>query len=340
MPLPNPTLEENRSDFMARCVIDSNIRNDFDTIEQRVAVCNSLWEEANDSKFNKALKAAKDNWQMSFEAKLAQSEKKAIRETYKYYQSEYEKGIEIFIQQQGLQYNNTIGLFKQTELNAIYEMIYIKIGNDFSKWYLKNSSKLISKFDANAYESIWEKNFAFIGSQVAGQRVIGVQGTARKTLMSVTQRLMTDKDFMVAGEVVQARILKKEFKKYSTYQAKRLVRTESTFAANYASMVAAKDIFAGKDLMKEWIAAMDERTRPAHAQANMGKPIPANDKFNVGGELLMIPGDPAGSAGNVINCRCSAPFFPKPEAEVIGGNISSILGGLAVGEIIDLVSGQ
>jgi hypothetical protein len=27
--------------------------------------------------------------------------------------------------------------------------------------------------------------------------------------------------------------------------------------------------------------------------------------FEVGGEMLMYPGDPAGSAGNVINCRCA-----------------------------------
>ena len=336
MPLPSPNVGENRLEFIARCIVDDNIVSDFDTIDQRYAVCSSLYSETTESK---AIKQAKDDWQMGFEAKLKQSESKVIRETYKYYQREYEKGIAIFIQQQGLQYNNTIGLFTQNELNAIYEMIYIKIGNDFSKWYVRNAEKL-KKFDANAYESIWEKNFAFIGSQVAGQRVTGVQGTARKTLISVTQRLMTDKDFMVAGEVVQARILKKEFKKYSTYQAKRLVRTESTFAANYSSMVAAKDVFAGKDLMKEWIAAMDERTRPAHAEANMGKPIPANDKFIVGGEMLLIPGDPAGSAGNVINCRCSAPYFPKPEAEVIGNQITQILGGIAIGEITDLIVGK
>lgn len=340
MPLPNPNQGENRTDFMARCVIDANIINDFGTIEQRVAVCDSLWEDGHTSKFNKELKSAKDNWQMSFEAKLAQAEKSPTKDSYDYYQSQYEQGIKIFLQQKALQYTDLQGLFLLNDLTDLYYKIYGKIGITFAKWYAKNAEKLIKKFDSADFESAWNTNFRFLASQVAGNRVTGVSGTGKKTLMSVTKRLMSDKDFMVAGEVVQARILRKEFKKYSTFQAKRLVRTESTNAANYATLMSAKDVFAGKDLMKEWIAAMDERTRPAHAEANMGKPIAYNEKFIVGGEMLNHPGDPAGSSGNVINCRCSVATFPKPEAEVIGGDITGILGGIAVGEILDLVAGQ
>jgi hypothetical protein len=33
--------------------------------------------------------------------------------------------------------------------------------------------------------------------------------------------------------------------------------------------------------------------------------VPLDKPFNVGGEKLMFAGDPKGSAGNVINCRCS-----------------------------------
>ncbi len=31
-----------------------------------------------------------------------------------------------------------------------------------------------------------------------------------------------------------------------------------------------------------------------------------NEAFTVGGEKLMYPGDSAGSASNIINCRCTA----------------------------------
>jgi len=58
---------------------------------------------------------------------------------------------------------------------------------------------------------------------------------------------------------------------------------------------------------KEWAAILDQVTRIAHVIAD-GQKRPINDPFNVDSELLMEPGDPSlgASAGNLINCRCSA----------------------------------
>ena len=53
-----------------------------------------------------------------------------------------------------------------------------------------------------------------------------------------------------------------------------------------------------------WVSNLDERTREAHAIAN-GQEKSANEMFFIGGEFLEYPGDPNGSAGNIINCRCS-----------------------------------
>jgi hypothetical protein len=36
--------------------------------------------------------------------------------------------------------------------------------------------------------------------------------------------------------------------------------------------------------------------------------IPIDDFFDVGGEKLKYPGDPRGSAGNVIQCRCAVVY--------------------------------
>jgi len=72
-------------------------------------------------------------------------------------------------------------------------------------------------------------------------------------------------------------------------------------------------------LVKKWLPAEDARTRPAHA-AMANKPyIPMDDKFNVGGEMLSRPGDPAGSAGNVINCRCVL-RYKEQQFEIEDGN--------------------
>jgi len=55
---------------------------------------------------------------------------------------------------------------------------------------------------------------------------------------------------------------------------------------------------------KEWLTAGDERVRVNHAAAD-GQIVRVNEPFYVGGEALMYPGDPSGSAENIINCRCT-----------------------------------
>lgn len=56
---------------------------------------------------------------------------------------------------------------------------------------------------------------------------------------------------------------------------------------------------------KEWMAALDSRTRDPHVTAN-GQNVRMKDFFMVFGESLEYPGDPRGSAANIINCRCIA----------------------------------
>ncbi len=52
-----------------------------------------------------------------------------------------------------------------------------------------------------------------------------------------------------------------------------------------------------------WVTVGDEDVRPAHIAVDFE---PKDDfGWDVGGEFLKFPGDPNGSAGNIINCRCS-----------------------------------
>lgn len=46
MPLPKPKDNEDRDTFLSRCLKSSSIQNEFSTNEQRVAVCNALWDNA------------------------------------------------------------------------------------------------------------------------------------------------------------------------------------------------------------------------------------------------------------------------------------------------------
>ncbi|MBW8017073.1 MAG: phage portal protein [Planctomycetes bacterium] len=58
--------------------------------------------------------------------------------------------------------------------------------------------------------------------------------------------------------------------------------------------------------LKSWITSRDDHVRDAHksAEAKYDKGIPITEHFDVGGEMLMYPGDPSASAKNIMNCRC------------------------------------
>lgn len=80
-----------------------------------------------------------------------------------------------------------------------------------------------------------------------------------------------------------------------------IARTETHAAAAFASDAAAES--TGLDLEREWIAADDARTRDTHAAAD-GQKRGMREEFEVGGALLMRPGDPDAPPEETINCRC------------------------------------
>jgi uncharacterized protein with gpF-like domain len=57
----------------------------------------------------------------------------------------------------------------------------------------------------------------------------------------------------------------------------------------------------GLELRKQWVCAIDDRTRTSHALLD-GETVGINDRFSNG---LRFPGDPMGPAYEVYNCRCT-----------------------------------
>ena len=191
------------------------------------------------------LKKIKDNWLTEFTKQLNIGERKEVNNTFNYYFKEYQKAIELFQSQ-----NKTTGfenLFKINDITNIYITTYVNIGLRFANWYAKNFEKFITKnINPNDYNDIWEQQFATVGSQVAGQRVVSVQGTAKKTLTTTLQKFMKDPEFMSLNERQAQRILRSRFNQISKYQAQRIIRTEATNAANFATLQSSTDIF-GKE---------------------------------------------------------------------------------------------
>ena len=325
--MPTPKPNESESNFVARCVVDAEAVRDFPDTQQRIAFCYSQFERSKKNEvLNKQNKIDRDKWQSSFERQLDIAEKKQISIVKRYYKKEYNKGIESFIADGQTNFQL---LFDNKDLLKIYRDLYTDIGMRFAKWYVNNFKKFITKaVDTSSFDDIWRDSFGAYGSAVGAQRVTLVAGTAKKTLIDITQRLMRDPEFMTLGAVERGRILRNQFNRYSQFQSERLVRTEATAAANFATTQAAQTIFPPEQMQKEWIASFDDRTRDTHSEAD-GQIVMANNTFLVGGQQMMFPGDPAGGAAEVINCRCSVAYIPIEGAQTIGQieNINFGLGG-------------
>jgi uncharacterized protein with gpF-like domain len=272
------------------------------------------------------LKINKDKWQSDFEKQLDIAEKKQISIVKRYYKSEYNKGINSFISEGQTNFQL---LFDSKDLLKIYRELYSDIGMRFAKWYANNYQKYLTKNLDPTQLDIWQNSFASFGSAVGAQRVTLVSGTAKNNLIRITQQLMSDPEFMTLGAVERGRILKNQFNSYSQYQSERLVRTEATAAANFATMESATTIFPKEQMQKEWIASFDDRTRSTHSEAD-GQIVMANDTFFVGGSQMMFPGDPSAPAAEVVNCRCSIAYIPIEGAQTVS-EITNINLGVAAG---------
>lgn len=113
----------------------------------------------------------------------------------------------------------------------------------------------------------------------------------------------------------------------TTPRALTTARTELISAANAGSYLQMLDAgFDDDEVTKVWLATMDPRTRISHRHAE-DQGVRLSDEFSIdiysgdvktGTEGLEFPGDPTGTPGNIINCRCSLAFdFSEDEDDIV-----------------------
>jgi hypothetical protein len=79
--------------------------------------------------------------------------------------------------------------------------------------------------------------------------------------------------------------------------------------SNRASLMSAESAGLKNQIQKFWIPFIDKETRDSHKEMEGHPPIQLDETFTVNKrddttEQMAYPGDPEGSAENVINCRC------------------------------------
>lgn len=307
MPLPKPRTNESESDFLDRCITDAEVQNEFSDQDQRIAVCESLFRPN-----KKALNYDFDRFAKGLDQKRDVQERNWTRKFSRFYFSEYQKGIKQFIETNHV---NETGLFRFNDFEDIIVGMFTGIGWEIASWYMNNFNRYQTKAistNPNELRGVWEQQILQYAKVYSASKISLIQGTALQNLKSITRAFLSDPEFMSLGIQEKARILNNKFKQISRWQAKRIVRTETTTISNFAIDQSATAMFPKEQLIKRWITSVDGFERDAHRLVN-GVEKNYNQPFIVGGESMMTAGEPTASAANRVNCRCVVVMVPKPD---------------------------
>lgn len=181
-------------------------------------------------------------------------------------------------------------------LQPIYETVGVSAARFSYDWVQRSGErKDISFMSENWLQQIIEWFLLNAGNKIAG---------ITATTIERIKQVITDAIALNLSRREQAKYIEETLADPAFNRKRALViaRTESTTAANFGIQLGAES----SDYVTEkiWIATLDKRTRHSHRVAGMSPAIRPQDSFNVGGVLMLYPGDPAAPADEVVNCRC------------------------------------
>lgn len=152
---------------------------------------------------------------------------------------------------------------------------------------------------------------AWINLEPIRRRITSVSETTRDI---ITRRVAKGQDAGESIDAISSGIIK-DLPSISKRRGALIARTETHGAANFAMHATAKS--TGLDLIKEWVATGDHRTRSIVRDDSFdhlamdGQKRPMDEPFEMpwlggGGEPLkiMYPGEAGHPGGATINCRC------------------------------------
>ena len=194
------------------------------------------------------------------------------------------------------------------------------------------------------YERVFEAGADGAVEQIAGMRDVAVEviteGDPLLLNQAKTQHLAVARDrFLNVGvdtwEAARAELLegfsagegidplRRRIENVATVgrvRAEAVARTEVISTSNAGATARVDAMGADAPPYKQWISTNDGRTRPTHRAAD-NQVVARGETFSVGGEGLQFPGDPAGTAAEVVNCRCTLAFTDSDEPEVLPADL-------------------
>ncbi len=184
----------------------------------------------------------------------------------------------------------------------------LTVGHEFGDRVLRDLKSVAGAIETKDSSIRFRSLFTEWVDRNVGKRIDDISETTKKKLKRAVE------DFQESGEPLDQLSDEIEglYEGFAGGRAEVIARTEVHAASNAASTEAAKATGI-PNLRKEWIFTEDKRTRPEHRLSQDDSVVGIDEKFDVAGEALDAPGDPDGSPGNIINCRCSVAFLSEGE---------------------------
>ena len=196
--------------------------------------------------------------------------------------------------------------FNYAAMNQAYVKVYSKVGLIHGK-RIGSELKQQKKFLPESFDSVYLQSIYQWVQTNLGRRITEVNEYTIQLIQSLVQDSLDRNDTLSQMRAYLQRSLNSPA--FTRMRSLRIARTETTTAANHGAFVAAGE----SDLVldKEWISVVDDRTRHDHLIEN-GQTASKEENFTMAdGSLLLFPGDPKGSARQIINCRCTYSFVPR-----------------------------
>lgn len=303
MPIPKPQPNENRGDFLNRCMANPTMTSEFPDESQRYAVCTAQLEN------RKAYSAR--TWQATDRLK-AQFRRKGVKSFEKRMDRMVRPVFDAIIDRGGEQAQELIeDAIKPDQIEKEYKDFYIEVGTFFALEEYNRVKAIVPEMrtkqeGGEELKDVWAAAFADYVDKNLGKNIKSVTEDTKRLFQKYLAEILDENPGL--GAASQSMQLHDKLNEKYTYDRRwrlqRIVRTETTAAASYGSVTGMES--TGQNYEKEWLAAFSE-TREWHADAH-GQIVRKDEKFIVHGEYMDRPGDPNGSAENVVNCNCTLAF--------------------------------
>ncbi len=150
----------------------------------------------------------------------------------------------------------------------------------------------------------------YFNQYIFSKIVLPISQTTLKDIQKVLKQAISD------GWGIEKTVRELKDNSITKYRAQMIVRTESVAAMNYAQLKVASE--KPYETTKRWIAVNDERTRFKNKPGghnHLGVDGEVHDLDQPFSNGLQFPGDPNGSANQVINCRCTMSYRAKRDQD-------------------------